>query len=274
MDRPHPLLDRLEAGTHSPPPLKSMCLQLLRHAWPAVADVGDAPYELLKHLLPLSTAPQLAQLEDASPQIAPYTNHIWRALAINEFIEVRKVIEDGQLSPEDEPESWRDQYEREEARREAKMEGLLSRMRGQLKEYKEGRKTIERVDAVLLARGRKTPAHSRPKTLMEKARSNTKAITSIYAPGRRKAASTARPAPSSASARAAFPSYRPRDATGSGSPPPPRPPPSSHPSQHTQQQPRPRPKPVIKTVTRVVSVPRARPAATPGSTSTPSSPPP
>lgn len=111
----------------------------------AVNDLGDAHYSLVADLLPLSTASQLAMLEDASPHIAQHTNRehhpsrplcrsskphnadssparadIWRSLAINEFIEVRKVIEDGQLSRDDEPESWREQYEREEARREVR----------------------------------------------------------------------------------------------------------------------------------------------------------
>ncbi|GAA5843840.1 hypothetical protein JCM9279_000163 [Rhodotorula babjevae] len=192
MDRPHPLLDRLEAS-HSPPSLKSSALAILRAAWPAVTDLGDAHYGLVADLLPLSTASQLAMLEDASPHIAQHTNHIWRSLAINEFIEVRKVIEDGQISPEDEPESWREQYEREEARREAKMEELLSRMRGQLQDYKDRRKTIERVDGVQLAKARKAGPPPRVKSLMDKARSNTKAIKSIYAPRRRKPAAPAQP---------------------------------------------------------------------------------
>ncbi|GAA5890965.1 hypothetical protein JCM8208_003109 [Rhodotorula glutinis] len=192
MDRSHPLLDRLEA-TDSPPSLKSSAHAILRAAWPAVTDLGDAHYSLVADLLPLSTASQLAMLEDASPHIAHHTNHIWRDLAINEFIEVRKVIEDGQLSPDDEPESWRDQYEREEARREAKMEELLSRMRGQLQDYKDRRKTIERVDGVQLAKARKAGPAPRVKSLMDKARSNTKAIKSIYAARRRKPAAPAQP---------------------------------------------------------------------------------
>jgi len=38
---------------------------------------------------------------------------------------------------------------------QAKMEELLSRMRGQLQDYKDRRKTIERVDGVQLAKARK-----------------------------------------------------------------------------------------------------------------------
>ncbi|BGP37699.1 hypothetical protein JCM10449v2_001616 [Rhodotorula kratochvilovae] len=196
MDRRHPLLDRLEA-THSPSSLKAIARSILRSAWPAVTDVGDAHYDLVADLLPLSTAPQLAALEDASPHLQPYTNHLWRTLAINEFIDVRKAVEDARLAPEDEPASWREQYAREERRRDDKMGELIGRMRGQLKDYKEGRKTIERVDGVQLARRRKAGASSpRPKTLFEKARSNTKAITSIYAPRRRTVPAPARPAAS------------------------------------------------------------------------------
>lgn len=176
-DRPsHPLLDRLEAK-HSPPSLKETSLVMLRLHWSgqsqqpsgllpvhpnarrvntlltrgvetAVRDVGDAPFSLLKSLLPHSAADQLAEIEDNSPHIAPHTNGaercadtgdptvresyeltfsaprrptgIWRELCVHEFIEVRKAVEDGRIPKKEEPKSWREQYSLEEVKREVR----------------------------------------------------------------------------------------------------------------------------------------------------------
>ncbi|GAA5879889.1 hypothetical protein JCM3774_002271 [Rhodotorula dairenensis] len=185
MDRSHPLLDRLEA-THSPPPLRDTALALLRLHWQAVRDVGDAPFALLKTLLPLSSAAQLADLELASPHLVPHTNSIWRQLCVNEFIEIRKAVEDGHISPRDEPTSWKEQYRLEEVKRAEKMQAIVSKMRGQINDYKTGRATTKEVDWRLEKRRKAaSTAPARPKTLMEKARQNSKQIKSIYAPRRR-----------------------------------------------------------------------------------------
>ncbi|GJN88821.1 hypothetical protein Rhopal_001792-T1 [Rhodotorula paludigena] len=262
MDRAHPLLDRL-AATRGPPSLKSTCYQVLSAAWPAVSDVGDLPYDLVAPLLPASTAPQLAALELHSPHLEPHTNHIWRTLAINEFIEVRKAVEDGRMRTEDEPASWRHQYEQEEVKREAKMEAILSRMREQNKDYKEGRATTQLLDGVRLEKRRKVAqAPARPKSLMDKARLHTKAIASIYAPKRRKPAPAPRPAPPK-------PAPPPSSMHPTSRPPPapPRPPPGTSKSPPPPLEPAPPPpppsvnerkRPVITTVTR----PLKRPAST------------
>ncbi|GAA5978598.1 hypothetical protein JCM10908_004417 [Rhodotorula pacifica] len=197
MERSHPLLDRLEAPRPAPPSLRDISLSMLRLHWQAVRDVGDAPYALLKSLLPLSNAAQLADIEDNSPHIVPHTNGIWRQICVQEFIEIRKAVEDGRISKKDEPSSWREQYQLEEIKREEKMQAIVSKMRGQINDYKTGRATTKVVDWRLEKR-RKTAAASssapaRPKTLMEKARHNSKVIKSIYAPRRRPA-----PAPTSA----------------------------------------------------------------------------
>ncbi|POY70627.1 hypothetical protein BMF94_6405 [Rhodotorula taiwanensis] len=221
-DRPsHPLLDRLEAK-HSPPSLKETSLVMLRLHWPAVRDVGDAPFSLLKSLLPHSAADQLAEIEDNSPHIAPHTNGaercadsgdstmresyeltfsapwrptgIWRELCVHEFIEVRKAVEDGRISKKEEPKSWREQYSLEEVKREEKMQAIVSKLRGKNDEYKYGRATTKEVDWRVEKKRRSNAASytARPKTLMEKARHNSKAIKSMYAPRRR---STKPPAP-------------------------------------------------------------------------------
>ncbi|GEM09427.1 mitochondrial protein [Rhodotorula toruloides] len=199
MDRPHPLLDRIGAP-HSPAPLRSTCLFILRLHWAAVTDVGDTPYDLIATLLPHSTAPQLLEIEANSPHIAQYTNRIWRDLCVHEFIEVRKAVEDGTLKREDEPASWREQYAEEEVKREAKMQAILSKMRGRYEDYKEGRASTQLVNGAAQERRRKA-AHgpARSKTLFDKARSSAKGIKAIYAPKKRFSGIAPRPSPSAAS---------------------------------------------------------------------------
>ena len=133
-------LDPPPHATHSPPRLRDVALAMLRLHWPgpssplltthpaqlttvlaAVRDVGDAPYALLQTLLPLSSASQLADLEQNSPHLVPHTNPIWRQLCVNEFIEVRKAVEDGHISQQDEPESWKEQYDLEAIKREVSL---------------------------------------------------------------------------------------------------------------------------------------------------------
>lgn len=150
----------------------------------AVRDVGDAPYALLQTLLPLSSASQLADLEHNSPHLVSHTNPLWRQLCVNEFIEIRKAVEDGHISDRDEPESWREQYDLEAIKREVrlpsplsplsvrqhtvlirtkrkqeKMQAIVSKMRGQINEYKHGRATTKEVDWRLEKR-RKTASSS------------------------------------------------------------------------------------------------------------------
>lgn len=120
--------------------------------------------------MPLSSASQLADLEHNSPHLVPHTNPIWRQLCVNEFIEIRKAVEDGQISQDDEPESWKEQYDLEAIKREVslhlpsadrisngglirdgankqeKMQAIVSKMRGQINEYKHGRATTKEVD--------------------------------------------------------------------------------------------------------------------------------
>ncbi|GAA6063041.1 hypothetical protein JCM10212_001104 [Sporobolomyces blumeae] len=177
-----------------PPPLRVLAEQLLRTHWAGVRDVGDCPYSLLSNLLPLSTATQLRQLEHLSPHLVPWTDSIWRDLCIKDFIDVRIQVEDGKVKPHD-VESWRDRYDVEEGRKEAKLNQVLSRLRDQYSTIDATRQArqIQSVDGLRLEKRRKltsggggssTGGGSRPKTLFDKARSSTKAITSIYAPRR------------------------------------------------------------------------------------------
>ncbi|BGP53718.1 hypothetical protein JCM8202_003648 [Rhodotorula sphaerocarpa] len=269
MDRPHALLDRLEAAAprSAPPSLKETALTLLRLHWPAVRDLGDAPFSLVQDLLPHSSAAQLAALEDNSPHIQPFTNGIWRRICVNEFIEVRKAVEDGRLSERDEPTSWREQYHLEEVRREEKMQAIVSRMRGQIDGYKNGRATTKQVDWRLEKKRKSaSTAAARPKTLMEKARHNSKAIQSIYAPRRR-------PVPP---AKAAVVPIPPPSALKAKKPPPtadlaaPRKRPLTDESDDSISSPR--KKSLITTTKTTVSVPKPASPAPPASSSVPSRP--
>ncbi|GAA5945544.1 hypothetical protein JCM10213_004202 [Rhodosporidiobolus nylandii] len=200
-DRSHPLLDRIEATQSGPPSLRAVSESILRIHWSAVTDIGDTPYSLIQSLLPLSSAAQLSLLEANSPHLVPHTNELWKALCVADFIDVRKLVEDGRLKKEDEPRSWRERYAEEEEKREVKMQAILSKMRGQYSSYSSARGTVQEVDGLRMEKRRKTSHASpaRPKTLFEKARSNTRAISSIYAPKRRPQPAKAAPAPKPAS---------------------------------------------------------------------------
>ncbi|GAA5989675.1 hypothetical protein JCM11641_007276 [Rhodosporidiobolus odoratus] len=183
--RPSSLQAHTEA-LQGPSPLRATCEAILRLHWVAVNDIGDAPYDLVANLLKLSSAPQLSFLEDNSPHIRPFTNEIWKDLCVADFIDVRKQVEDGQVKPEDELASWKERYSKEQAKREIKMQSLLSKMRGQYTEYSSGRGSVQSIDGLRQEKRRKT-SHTpslRPKTLFEKAKSNTRAIASVYAPRR------------------------------------------------------------------------------------------
>ncbi|GAA5928665.1 hypothetical protein JCM1841_002959 [Sporobolomyces salmonicolor] len=208
----HPLLDRLEA-TSAPPSLRTSAESVLRQYWSTVHDVGDTPYELLANVLKLSSAQQLAELEANSPHLTSATNDIWRDLCIHDFVDVRIMIEDGRMSRRDEPSSWKERYAEEETKREAKMEAILNKLRGQYKVHASDRasKSIQAVDGLRLEKRRKTShggSSSKPKTLFEKARSSTKAITSMYTPRRRPVQRNA-----TTSSSSMFPSSRPAPTT-------------------------------------------------------------
>ncbi|BGO89334.1 hypothetical protein NBRC10512_001741 [Rhodotorula toruloides] len=272
MDRRHPRLDRLEA-THSPAPLKSTCLFLLRLHWSAVTDVGDTPYDLISTLLPHSTAPQLLEIEANSPHIAQHTNHIWRDLCVHEFIEVRKAVEDGRMKKEDEPASWREQYAEEEVKREVKMQAILSKMRGRYEDYKEGRASTQLVNGAAQERRRKA-AHgpARPKTLFDKARSNAKGIKAIYAPKKRFSGIGPRPSPSTAAPSALQPTAKASAPVESK--------PKAHvspvkrPADRPDEPPAKRKRPLITTVTRRVSRPASAVSTASSSQTSPATSPP
>ncbi|GAA5840388.1 hypothetical protein JCM11251_006546 [Rhodosporidiobolus azoricus] len=173
-------------ATSGPPTLKTTCEAILRLHWHSVTDVGDTPYDVLANLLKLCDATQLFLLEESSPHIKPYTSDIWKALCVSDFIDVRRLVEDGRLSAHEENTEWRERYIEEEKKREIKMQASRSKMRGQYSDYSAGRGTVQTIDGLRQEKRRKIshPTPMRPKTLLDKARSNTRAITSIYAPKR------------------------------------------------------------------------------------------
>ncbi|GAA5867529.1 hypothetical protein JCM8547_001209 [Rhodosporidiobolus lusitaniae] len=188
-------------------PFKRICEAILRVHWSAVTDIGDCSYDLVSALLPLSSAPQLALLEANSPHLLPYTDDIWKDLCVADFIEVRKLVEDGRMKAEDEPASWRERYQEEEKKREAKMQAILSKMRGQYSEYSSGRGTVQTIDGLRQEKRRKTShtTTARPKTLFDKAKSNARLITSIYAPKRRTAGGSSQILPAASSSQTSRP---------------------------------------------------------------------
>ncbi|GAA5849027.1 hypothetical protein JCM3766R1_005430 [Sporobolomyces carnicolor] len=198
--------------------LRLISEQLLRPVWIHVRDVGDCPFSVIDNLLRLSSASQLNEIERNSPHLTTHTNRLWKQLCVNDFIEVRKLVEDGN-SPDDDDlgQDWKRRYYREEEKKRIKMKLVLEKLRGQynqLDEKKQSRQ-VQSVDGLRFEKRRKlnstSSATPRPKSLLQKARHNTKQIASIYAPKRRsiQEASSSSSNPRSTSVRAveeAFPS--------------------------------------------------------------------
>ncbi|GAA5993002.1 hypothetical protein JCM5350_004315 [Sporobolomyces pararoseus] len=257
-----------------------MSEQILRYNWVQspqldVRDVGDCPYEVLSNVLKLSTASQLSEIEENSPHLAPNTNDIWKQLCVNDFIEIRKLVEDGKLNhPETDDESWKSRYYEEEEKKQIKMKLVLEKLRGQYNELDEKKQSrqVQSIDGLRLEKRRKLTSGNggslssqRPKSMLQKARHNTKAITSIYAPKRKPVqAPSARKVPALATA---FPSSRkpvakppialPSSTTGFPLPTSPPPPQTATNSPKPHQAPAPsnvpNKRPVIKTVTRTTT---------------------
>ena len=104
----------------------------------------------------------------------------------------------------DEPDSWRELHAEEVVKREARLKGILTKMRGTYQQHADSRGTIKEVDGVAAAKRRKVVISSggafrcsfvrelglmgtaaRPKSLYDKARSQSRQISSIYAPRRK-----------------------------------------------------------------------------------------
>ncbi|ORY78441.1 RNA polymerase II transcription factor SIII subunit A-domain-containing protein [Leucosporidium creatinivorum] len=225
------------------PSLRAVAQSVLRPLFHTVDDVGDAGFDLVKDLLALATAPQLHRIEARSPHLIPDTEGLWKELAIKDFVQVRIAVEDDTF--EEEPKSWRALHQAETIKQEERMEAVLQRMRGAYKSHSDDRATIGKVDGVMMAKRRKlnsmVSGTSRPKSLMEKARVNSKRIQTIYAPRRRPGIPVptlpAAPAPSAPSSSNSKSSASPR-----------------------------KPPPKIHTITRTVRVP-APPSSASSSTS-------
>ncbi|GAA5911608.1 elongin A domain-containing protein [Sporobolomyces salmoneus] len=196
------------------PSLRLLSEQILRPFWSQVRDIGDCPYEVVSNLLRLSTANQLSELEENSPHLSTHTNGLWKKLCVNDFVEIRKLVEDQQLpassssaallsgDADEETESdadvgvcWRDRYFEEEEKKQLKMQQVLSKLRSQyssLSSAKQSRQ-VQTIDGLRFEKRRKLTSHShsssssssqRPKSLLQKVRQNSKQINSIYAPKR------------------------------------------------------------------------------------------
>ncbi|GAA5841130.1 hypothetical protein JCM5353_003662 [Sporobolomyces roseus] len=244
------------------PSLRLISEQILRPNWHHVKDVGDCPYEVIANLLKLSTAAQLATIEGSTPHLTKSTDHIWKDLCVKDFVEVRKLVEDSKIEVSQSIDgSWKAKYFEEEEKKQIKMSQVLERLRGQyhdLDEKKQSRQT-QSIDGLRLEKRRKLTSggghwgNTRPKSLLEKARSNTKQITSIYAPKRKPVQQpSARKVPSVSTA---FPSSRKPPAGQSHLPTPGSsrsPPPLALPQSSEKVI-----RPVIKTVTRTTTTKRS-----------------
>lgn len=205
-----------------PPPCRALPSSPSVPDRPVINDFGDIRYDLIRDLLFLMKAEQLLQVEEQSPHLMDddqgelplhpqllgtkltlcrLNTEIWKHLCINDFVQVRCLVEDNKMN---EPSSWRSLHADEVLKREARLEGILAKMRGTYQQHADSRGTIKEVDGVAAAKKRKVVISSggaffcssfrrgrelmgiaaRPKSLYDKARSQSRQISSIYAPQR------------------------------------------------------------------------------------------
>lgn len=241
------------------------------------------------HLIADTEGELFQPLPSSRRRLTPLAEALWKELAIKDFVKVRIAVEDGTMTREPkswralhEAETVKQQVSphlRAFVRRsltliryQERMEAVLQKMRGAYKSHTEDRKTSMHVDGVMMAKRRKLNSMvsgasesvsgtlrvlsssplsltARPKTLIEKARVNSRKIGTIYAPKRRRGLPVRSPSPP---------------------PPPPALPASTMISSRSGNKP---PPPRIQTVTRTVKVAAPLRPPPPASTSKMSLPP-
>lgn len=160
--------------------LKETASLLLERVFHKVEDLGDCDVSLVQQHLYLTSAPQLALLEERTEALRTLTNDIWRAHAVRDLNKSRRGIE-SMASPTPER-TWRAFYWAEAARQQAKMGELLARMRNKYRDHEDEKRRIV-VDKSLRPPKRRKIAASqprKPKSIMEKARIETRKVQLRY----------------------------------------------------------------------------------------------
>lgn len=131
---------------------------------------------------------QLLELERCSPHIVPLDSEIWKIFTLRDF---RDLADDYHAGIASEPLSWRDTYTRHAAERDKKMKDASAKLRNSYKKLgdaKSRRALIFTTSPILSANERATrkrklaTAITKPKTIMDKARKETKVISGMYRP--------------------------------------------------------------------------------------------
>ncbi|QRW14439.1 hypothetical protein RhiLY_13438 [Ceratobasidium sp. AG-Ba] len=139
------------------------------------------PFRVIRPVLDKCKAQKLFELEQASPHLKNDTQVIWKKRCLDEFIDVRQSYESGSM---EEPRSWRKRYFTAQDERERKISDSASRLRGMYQQgesSKRGRQTIYTTKAPPPKRGRfGSFGISKPRTLIDKARQDTKKIQNVW----------------------------------------------------------------------------------------------
>ncbi|KAJ1309558.1 hypothetical protein OPQ81_006331 [Rhizoctonia solani] len=159
------------------PRLQEYCCKVILINIDSVPSTGNIPFRVIRPVLERCKAEKLEQLEQASPHLENDTQVIWKKRCLDEFLEIRQANENGTML---EPESWREQYFESLAERERKITDSASRLRGMYQKEeagKRGRQTMFTSKAPPPKRGRWGQIGiSKPRTLMDKARQDTRKI--------------------------------------------------------------------------------------------------
>ncbi|KAG9124743.1 hypothetical protein FRC07_010407 [Ceratobasidium sp. 392] len=163
----------------------------------SVTSTGDIPFRVIRPVLEKCKAHKLTELEQASPHLKNDTQVIWKKKCLDDFIDIRQSYENGSM---EEPRSWRKRYLTALDERERKISDSASRLRGMYQQgesSKRDRQTLYTTKAPPPKRGRFVPVPtgrhswsvvthpgsigiSKPRTLIAKARQDTKKIQHVW----------------------------------------------------------------------------------------------
>ncbi|KAF8609925.1 hypothetical protein BDV93DRAFT_482820 [Ceratobasidium sp. AG-I] len=163
------------------PRLQDYCHRVILANIESVRSTGDMPFRVIRPVLEKCKVHKLLQLELGSPHLKNDTQVIWKKKCLDEFIDIRQGYESGSMP---EPTSWRKQYVIAQEERERKISSSASRLRGMYQDgesSKRGRQTIYTTKAPPPKRGRfGSFGISKPRTLIDKARQDTKKIQHVW----------------------------------------------------------------------------------------------
>ncbi|KAG8717272.1 hypothetical protein FRC09_014521 [Ceratobasidium sp. 395] len=178
--------------------LQDYCHRVILANIESVTSTGDIPFRVIRPVLEKCKYHKLIQLEQASPHLKIDTQVIWKKKCLDDFADIRQSYENGSM---EEPGSWRKRYLTALDERERKISDSASRLRGMYQQgesSKRDRQTLYTTKAPPPKRGRfEAPrAHwpqlmvrvthpgsigiSKPRTLIAKARQDTKKIQHVW----------------------------------------------------------------------------------------------